>query len=299
MGNLIAVLSHCGRGDEMILGDQNHIFRYEQGGSSAVGGVHPRTLRNLPDGTLDVAEIEAAIRSDDQHNPISRLIALENTHSLCGGVPLALDYVAAVGAVAQRHGLALHVDGARIWNAAVALGVSPARALRDADSASVCLSKGLAAPVGSLVVGSAPFIKKARRMRKQVGGSMRQVGVLAAAGLIAITEMVERLADDHAHAAQLARGLARIDGILLDPATVKTNIIYFDIAPGAHLTGSALVGGLKRRGILASATGSHRLRFVTHYQICAGDVEAVLDGVAEIVRQGETAIGGGSGGYGG
>lgn len=298
MGNLIAVLSHCGRGDEMILGDQNHIFRFEQGGSSAVGGVHPRTLRNLPDGTLDVAEIEAAIRSDDQHNPVSRLIALENTHNLCGGVPLALDYVAAVGVVAQRHGLALHVDGARIWNAAVALGVSPARVLRDADSASVCLSKGLAAPVGSLVVGSAPFIKKARRMRKQVGGSMRQAGVLAAAGLIAITEMVERLADDHAHAAQLAHGLARIDGILLDPATVKTNIIYFDIAPSANLTGGALVAGLKRRGILASATGSRRLRFVTHYQISAGDVEAVLEGVAETMRQRETAMGGGRGGYG-
>ena len=186
MGNLIAVLSHCGRGDEMILGDQAHIHFYEQGGTAALGGVHPRTVPNRPDGTLALAEVEAAIRGDNEHFPVSRLLCLETTHNRCGGVVLPVDYMDAAAAVAHRHGLGLHVDGARLWDAAVALGVSPARLLRGADSASLCLSKGLAAPVGSVVVGSAALIRKARRNRKLVGGGMRQAGVIAAAGIVGV-----------------------------------------------------------------------------------------------------------------
>ncbi len=181
MGNLVSVLSHCGRGDELILGDQSHIFHYEQGGSAAVGGVHPRPLPNHADGTIDLNQIEDAIRSDNEHYPVTRLIALENTHNRCGGAVLTPEYVDSVGALAQAHGLKLHVDGARLWNAAVALHETPARLVAAADSVSVCFSKGLAAPVGSAVAGSHAFIRQARRMRKQVGGGMRQAGVLAAA----------------------------------------------------------------------------------------------------------------------
>ena len=276
MGNLIAVLSHCGRGDEMILGDQSHIHFYEQGGTAALGGVHPRALRNRSDGTLDLAEVEAAIRGDNEHFPVSRLLCLETTHNRCGGVVLPLEYMDAAGELAHRHGLALHVDGARLWNAAVALGVSPARMLRGADSASLCLSKGLAAPVGSVVVGSAAFIRTVRRNRKVVGGGMRQAGVIAAAGIVAVTRMVERLADDHANASALARGLAALDGIALDPAAVQTNLVIFALSR-ADMTPAQLAMGLKAHGVLLSPMDGNRLRAVTHYQVSAADIDRTLD----------------------
>lgn len=280
MGNLIAVLSHCGRGDEMILGDQSHIFHYEQGGAAAVGGVHPRTLPNRPDGTLDMQQIEDAIRGDNEHYPVTRLIALENTQNRCGGSVLTPDYMDAVGALALAHRLKLHVDGARLWNAAVALGVSPARLAATADSVSVCFSKGLAAPVGSAVAGSREFIRRARRMRKQVGGGMRQAGVLAAAALVALEEMVERLAEDHEHARRLAHGLAAIDGIRLDPTSVQTNIVYFDVVkPGWRA--AQLSTALAAAGVLVNPTAAQRLRAVTHYSITAADIERTVAAVGE------------------
>lgn len=286
MGNLIAVLSHCGRGDEMILGDQSHIFHYEQGGSAAVGGVHPRTLPNRADGTIDLAQIEDAIRSDNEHYPVTRLIALENTHNRCGGAVLTPAYIDSVGALAKTRGIKLHIDGARLWNAAVALGESPARLVAAADSVSVCFSKGLAAPVGSAVAGAHEFIRRARRMRKQVGGGMRQAGVLAAAAIVALEQMVERLAEDHANAAQLARGLAAIDGIALDPATVSTNIVYFDVTkPG--WTAAKLSAALAEQGVLANATGSQRLRAVTNYHITAANIQRVIAVVAEALDKAE------------
>ena len=289
MGNLISVLSHCGRGDEMILGDQAHIHVYEQGGSAALGGVHSRTVPNRADGTLDLAQVESLIRGDNEHFPVSRLICLENTHNRCGGAVLPVAYMDAAGELAHRHGLQLHVDGARLWNAAVYLGVSPARLLQAADSASLCLSKGLAAPVGSVVVGSQEFIRKVRRNRKVVGGGMRQAGVIAAAGIVAVTEMVERLADDHANAQTLAQGLAELDGIHVDPATVQTDIVIFEL-DRAGMTPSQLVAGLRQEGVLINAMGGKRLRAVTHYHISAGDIDRTLvafrtvlagDGVAE------------------
>lgn len=275
MGNLIAVLSHCGRGDEMILGDQSHIHFYEQGGTAALGGVHPRALRNRADGTLDLREVEAAIRSDNEHFPVTRLLCLETTHNRCGGVVLPVDYMDAAGELAHRHGLPLHVDGARLWNAAVHLGVSPARLLRGADSASLCLSKGLAAPVGSVVVGSAAFIRKVRRNRKVVGGGMRQAGVIAAAGIVAVTAMVERLADDHENARALARGLADIEGISVDPAAVQSNIVIFELRR-ADMTPAQLASGLRELGVLLSPLDSTRLRAVTHYHVGPADIDRTL-----------------------
>lgn len=279
MGNLIAVLSHCGRGDELILGDQSHIFHYEQGGSAAVGGVHPRPLPNRSDGTIDLFQIEEAIRDDNEHYPVTRLIALENTHNRCGGAVLTPQYVDAVGALARAHGLKLHVDGARLWNAAVALGETPARLVAVADSVNVCFSKGLAAPVGSAVAGSHTFIRQARRMRKQVGGGMRQAGVLAAAAIVALEEMAPRLAEDHANAARLAQGLAAIDGIRLDATSVQTNIVYFDVAlPGWNAP--QLSSALATAGVRVNATAGYRLRAVTNYHITAADVDRVVAAVA-------------------
>ncbi|MCB0125349.1 MAG: low-specificity L-threonine aldolase, partial [Caldilineaceae bacterium] len=275
MGNLTAVLAHCNRGDEIILGDRCHIFRSEQGGAAALGGVHPMAIRNLPDGTLDLAEIEANIRGDNEHFPVSKLICVENTHNFCGGRVLPLAYMDAVGDLAHQHGLKLHVDGARLWNAAVALGVSPARLLQNADTASVCLSKGLAAPVGSLVVGDKAFIARARRMRKVAGGGMRQAGILAAAGIVSLTEMIERLSDDHANAKALAHGLAAIDGIAIDPATVESNLVFFELTR-EDMTAAQLVHGLAAHGVKLSASGGRRLRAVLNYHITADDVDHML-----------------------
>ncbi|MCB9117744.1 MAG: low-specificity L-threonine aldolase [Caldilinea sp.] len=288
MGNLIAVLSHCGRGDEMILGDQAHIFMYEQGGSAAVGGVHPRTVPNRADGTLDLQQVEDAIRGDNDHYPVTRLIALENTQNRCGGQALPVAYMDAAGELAHRHGLALHVDGARLWNAAVALGVPPARLVQAADSVSVCFSKGLAAPVGSAVAGSAAFIRRARRMRKQVGGGMRQAGILAAAALVALDNMVDRLAEDHVNARRLAEGLAALDGIDLAPATVQTNIVYFDVTAPV-VDAAQLSGRLAAHGVLINSTGARRLRAVTNYHISGEDVAAVVAAVESALQ--EPAVG--------
>ncbi|MCL4860695.1 MAG: low-specificity L-threonine aldolase [Caldilineaceae bacterium] len=285
MGNLISVLSHCGRGDEMILGDRAHIFRSEAGGTAALGGVHPHTIPNRADGSLDLADIEAAIRSDNEHYPTTKLVCLENTHNFCGGRVLPVDYMDAVGELAHGRGLKLHVDGARIWNAAVALNVSPARLLAAADSVSVCLSKGLGAPVGSVVAGSADFIHRARRNRKIVGGGMRQAGVIAAAGIVAVTEMVERLADDHANAQTLAQGLAATEGIAINPAEVETNLVFFEVTQEG-MSAAQLSAGLKERGVLINATGATRLRAALNHHVSAGDVQRTLSAVRDVLTSG-------------
>ena len=285
MGNLCSVLAHCGRGDEMILGNLNHIYLYEQGGSAALGGVHPRPVPTQPDGTLDLHDVEEAIRGDNEHFPVSRLLAVENTHNRCGGRALPVEYMDAAGQLAHDHGLKFHVDGARLWNAAVALNVSPARLVQAADSVSVCLSKGLAAPVGSLVVGNQEFIKRARRMRKVVGGGMRQAGVIAAAGIVAITEMVERLADDHANARRLAAGLNRLDGVSIDPETVQTDIVIFSLER-EDITPAELAAGLRQHGVLLSPIGGQRLRAVTNYHVSEADIERTLDAFSAVLDAG-------------
>jgi threonine aldolase len=275
MANLVSQLAHCGRGEETLLGDQAHVFFYEQGGSAAVGGIHPRTVPNLADGTMDLAALEAAVRPNDVHFPVSRLILLENTHNRCGGAPLPVSYVQEVARLARRHGMKLHIDGARLFNAAMALGTTAAELAAPADSVSICLSKGLAAPVGSLVCGDRPFIAAARRARKVVGGGMRQAGVLAAAGLVALTEMVDRLVEDHRNAARLAQGISRLAGIRIDPERVRTNIVYFQVHR-EDLTAADLVKALNDRGVRMLATGPDQIRAVTHYEISADDITAAL-----------------------
>lgn len=290
MGNLVSVLTHCGRGDEMILGDRCHIFLAEQGGSAALGGVHSHTLRNQSDGTLDLDEVAHAIRPDNEHYPITGLVAIENTANLVGGKALPVAYMDALGDLAHENGLKVHVDGARVWNAAVALGVPPARVVQNADSVSACLSKGLAAPVGSVVAGSAEFIRGARRMRKQVGGGMRQAGVIAAAGVVALGEMIDRLSEDHANAQLLAHGLAAMDTISIDPEDVHSNLVFFDVTSD-DFSPAMVSAALAERNILLNATGGSRMRAVTHWQVSASDIEMTLAAFEDVLATGARANG--------
>ena len=272
MANLVSLLVHCGRGDEVILGDRSHTFFYEQGGCAGLGGIHPRTLPNKPDGTLGLRAIEEAIRPDNIHFPRTRLIVLENTHNRCSGSPLTPQYMKDVGEIARRNRVNVHVDGARIFNAAISLGVDASELVSEADSVSFCLSKGLAAPVGSVVCGGRDFIEEARRARKVLGGGMRQAGILAAAGIVALTEMVERLAEDHDNARQLAKGLAGVEGLAVDPESVKTNIVYIDIIRN-NVSSSDLADRLSREGVLLLPTGPRQMRAVSNYHITADDVK--------------------------
>ena len=287
MGNLAAILTHCGRGDEMILGDLAHTFLYEAGGAAALGGVHPRTLPTQPDGTLALEAIEAAIRGDDAHFPRTRLICLENTHNRCGGVALTLDYTRDVGELARRHGLQLHLDGARIFNAAVALGVAGDKLAEPADSVTFCLSKALCAPVGSVLCGDEEFIKNARRARKQLGGGMRQAGVLAAAGVVALESMVDRLAEDHERAQMLADGLRGLPGVTLENDPPPTNMLYMRLGDDAAMDGDSLAEALAHNKIKIHPIGGSRIRLVLHYWI---DDEAV----GKAIEAFEAALGRGS-----
>ena len=283
MGNLVSQLAHCGRGDEIILGSHAHSFFFEQGGSAAVGGIHPRTVPNQPDGKMALEDIEAAIRGDNVHFPRSRLIILENTHNLCNGWPLDLEYLQAVSDIARRHKLKIHVDGARFFNAAVALNTDPKDLAAAADSVSFCLSKGLGAPVGSMVCGTRTFIDEARRARKLLGGGMRQAGILAAAGIIALNEMVDRLADDHANAHKLALGLAQIPGISIDPDQIRTNILFFEVT-GKDLTPEQFVQRIGAEGVRMLPVGARRVRAVTHYHISSEDVDQALSVISKVMK---------------
>ena len=277
MGNLAAVLTHCGRGDEVILGEQAHTFVYEAGGVAALGGVHPRTVPNQPDGSLRLEAVEAAIRPDDDHFPTTRLICLENTHNRCGGVALTAEYTRRVGDLAHARGLRLHLDGARIFNAAVAARSSAAELSAPADSVTFCLSKALCAPVGSVLCGEGEFIRKARRARKQLGGGMRQAGILAAAGIVALETMTERLADDHARARRLADQLRKIPGVVLEPDVPPSNMVYLTLAPELPLDGAGMERALAQDDILIHAVGPRRIRLVLHYWIDDEGVERTAD----------------------
>ncbi|KAJ8764634.1 hypothetical protein K2173_006716 [Erythroxylum novogranatense] len=285
MGNLISVLTHCDiRGSEVILGDNSHIHIYENGGISTIGGVHARTVKNNKDGTMDINLIESAIRdpAGTLVYPTTRLICLENSQANCGGRCLSVEYTDRVGELAKNHGLKLHIDGARIFNASVALGVPVHRLVEAADSVSVCLSKGLGAPVGSVIVGSKSFIAKAKILRKTLGGGMRQVGILCAAALVAIQENVAKLVDDHRKAKMLAEGLCQIKGFQVDVDAVETNIIYVDIVEGSNITAEKLCKNLKQHGILAFPEGPLSIRLVLHYQISESDVQYTLSCIQTI-----------------
>ena len=271
--NLCALLAHCGRGDEYLVGQLAHTYRYEGGGAAALGGIQPQPITQQPDGTLALAEIEAAIKPDDAHFARSRLLALENTWN---GNVLPAGYIEQAVALARRRGLATHLDGARLFNAAVASGVAAGQIAGQFDSVSVCFSKGLGAPVGSALCGSRDFIARAHRIRKQTGGGMRQVGLLAAAALYALDHHIDRLADDHALAQRLYDGLAALPGI--SATAPHTNIVFAQVAGGR---GPALLAHLQARGVLA--TGLIGLRFVTHLDVDAAGIARAIAAAAEFL----------------
>lgn len=283
MGNLAAILAHCGRGDEVILGSSAHTFLFEAGGISALGGVHSCQIPNQQDGTLDLEAIRSAIRPDDEHQPVTRLITLENTHNRCGGVPLSVAYTQAVGELAHAHNLKLHMDGARIFNAAAALGVSAQELVDPADSVTFCLSKGLCAPVGSVICGSRDFITRAHRVRKQLGGGMRQAGVLAAAGIIALETIANRLDEDHIRAQRLAEGLSEIPGIVLDPGTPFTNMIFCSLGEDVPLDSGQVGALLAEHKVRVGIVGPRRFRIVTHYWIRDAEVEQAIAAFKEVL----------------
>jgi threonine aldolase len=283
MANLVALLTHCPRGTEVIVGDKSHIFLNEVGGMAVVGGLQAFPIANQPDGTLALDDIEAAIRSEDVHHPRTRLVCLENTQNICGGVALPAAYVRQVAELAHGRGLKLHVDGARLFNAAVALGVGAADLAGPADSVMFCLSKGLCAPIGSLLCGSRDFIAEARRNRKLVGGGMRQVGTIAAAGIVALESMIERLEDDHAHASRLADGLRAIPGIELDPTPPQTNMVYFNLARSAPVSPGELVRRMGESGVVLDSDGSRRFRLVTHYWVSTPDIAKTIEAFRKAV----------------
>ena len=272
--NLCALLAHCGRGDEYLVGQLAHTYRYEGGGGAVLGGIQPQPITQQPDGTLDLAEVEAAIKPDDVHFARSRLLALENTWN---GQALPLGYLDEAITLARRRGLATHLDGARLFNAALASGVPALRLTQGFDSVSVCFSKGLGAPAGSALCGSREFIKRAHRIRKMTGGGMRQVGLLAAGALHALDHHVERLADDHALARRLADGLAALPGLVVTPP--QTNIVFARLADGDAARGAALLAHLQSRGVLA--TGLIGLRFVTHLDVDDAGIARAIAAAAE------------------
>lgn len=282
MGNLISVMVHCSRrGDEILTGDMSHISVYEQGGVASLGGVHPRTVKTLLDGTLDLQDLESKIRPDDVHAPCTRLVCIENTHNLRGGRVLKLSYMKNLIEVTNKHNLKLHIDGARIFNAAAALNVPVASLVEGADSVSCCLSKGLGAPVGSVIVGNCDFISKARRLRKALGGGTRQSGVLAAPGIIALERMSQRLLIDHDNAKRLALGISSMKslGLQVDLDTVETNMVYFTVCH-PNLNASQLVEKLDtceddiRVRILV--VEGNTVRGVTHHQVTSEGIDLCL-----------------------
>ncbi len=282
MGNLVATLTYCHQGDEVILGDQAHIFWSELAGMSALAGAQPRLVPNDSRGRIDPADVEAAIRPDGDLP--TALVCLENTHNRCGGQALTPEDTARVCEVAHAAGASVHLDGARIFNASVALEVPAAALVQDVDDVSFCLSKGLSSPVGSVLCGSQEFTHQARKWRKMVGGSMRQAGVLAAAGLVALDTMVDRLAEDHATARQLAQGLANIDGLDLDPESIQTNIVIFHVDPSVA-TPQEFMGALGREGIRVLSPARQSIRMVTHRHISGADVDDALARVSKVVKQ--------------
>lgn len=267
MGNLTAMLVHCQRGHEVIVGNQSHLYLNEAGGMSALGGIQPCPLRNQSDGTLALDDILASIRTEDVHHPITRLVCLENTQNICGGVPLTPEYTRQVGDLAHRNNLFLHIDGARIFNSAAAQNVLVKELVEPADSVMFCLSKGLAAPIGSMLVGTQQFIARARHIRKMLGGGMRQVGVIAAAGLISLEKMTKRLNEDHARAKKLADGLRQVEGLAVDTNSPYTNMVYLNLTEAVSVNAYQITQTMKDFGVLVDPENERRFRLVTHYWI--------------------------------
>jgi len=279
-GNQICVMTHTQPGDEIILEEKCHIITYEVGGIGRLAGVQARLISGK-NGIMDPSDIEAAIREDNIHFPKTKLICLENTHNRAGGTVIPMDILKSTYEVAKKHNIPVHMDGARIFNAATYLKQPVKEIAKYADSVMFCLSKGLCAPVGSVVVGSKEFISKARKFRKMLGGGMRQAGFLAAAGIVALEQMTSRLNEDHENAALLAKGLSEIPGILIDMDTVQTNIVICDIS-GLKMTGREFAAKLYEKGIRVNGGNSTTVRFVTHYWIKKEDIEATIEAVKSL-----------------
>ena len=283
MSNLIAILTHTRAGDEIILGSEAHILWYEVGSASALGGANLRTVPNEEDGTLDLGRVEATIRPEDIHFPPTTLLCLENTHNRCGGTVITAGYTASACDLAHRYGLAVHLDGARIFNAAVALGVPAADLASPVDSVCYCLSKSLSAPVGSVLCGSHEFIARARKKRKMLGGGMRQAGVIAAAGVVALDTMIDRLPQDHANARRLAAGLSRIPGVSCSPEKTLSNIGMFGLP--SHIPPRAFIDRLREKGVKLNYPSRPRVRAVTHRMVEAEDIDRALDRIQSVVQE--------------
>jgi threonine aldolase len=279
MGNLISLLVHGGRGDQAIIGDASHINLWEQNGASSLGGISLKTLpNNLNDGTISLASIEAAVNPDNIHCAKTKLICLENTWN---GHPLSLEYMKQVREIANKHRLKMHLDGARMFNACLVLNATPSQLVKDFDSVQFCFSKGLSAPIGSMICGNAEFIYEAKRMRKLLGGGMRQVGIIAAACHVALDKMIDRLPEDHETATRLARGLARLSHIKVDPTQTKTNMVFFDSAL-QNVSRVELQQQLEKSGILVGIEQRLGIRAVTHYGISNDDIDEALSRIEKL-----------------
>ncbi|WP_175614945.1 low-specificity L-threonine aldolase [Piscibacillus halophilus] len=281
-GNQIAVLTHCQPADEVIMEANAHVFVYEGAAMSALAGIQPRTINGVR-GAMNPKEVEAAIRPEDIHFPETGLICLENTHNKAGGTVIPLDNMAAIKDVASQHNIPVHLDGARLFNAAVASGIPVHKFAEQTDTVQFCLSKGLGAPVGSMLAGPKEFIDRARKWRKRLGGGLRQVGMVAAPAIVALNEMVDRLADDHENAKRLADGLANIDGINIEEE-VETNIILVNVEE-LGLTSEEFIQKLKQEGILSGSYGTHSVRLVTNYGVTKEDIDTVLHKVNQIAHK--------------
>ena len=281
-GNLVSILTHCNRGDEMIVGNTAHIYLSEVGSASGLGGVHPRTVLDK-NGIPTINDVEDAIRSGDNiHWPNSALLCLENTHNFASGTPTKPEKINKLAELAHSHQMKVHLDGARLFNAAVYFGIPPSEFVSQADSVTFCLSKGLSCPMGSLICGSSEFIAKARKVRKMLGGGMRQSGIIAASGIVALETMINRLSEDHDNAKRLAIGLAQIPGIGLDPEIVKTNIVYFEV-PGPVVE---FCNALQSKDVLCNSyltQSGKRVRMVTHYGLTAEDIDVALEVIQSVV----------------
>jgi len=279
--NIIAVLTHTHHGEEIILGDNAHIFWYEVGGASALAGVVMRTVPNGKNGQLDLNDIRQAIRTKNIHFPVTTLLCLENTHNRCGGATLSVEYTKEACDLAHSNGLKVYLDGARIFNASIALNVPVNLLAGSVDTVSFCVSKGLSAPAGSLLCGTAEFITRARKFRKMLGGGMRQAGILAAAGIVALETMVPRLVEDHANAKRLAQGLAHVRGIILTQEQIQTNIVMLILAPG--IPEQDFAAGLLSSGVKLNSVSGNKFRAVTHRMVSTEDIDDAVQRIEKVI----------------
>ena len=285
MANLISVLSHCNRGEEMLLGDRSHIFKYEAGGSSAFGGIHSHQLPNNDDGTININHINQGIhQDDDEHHAVTRLLCLENTHNLCYGTAIAVRYFQDAKTAIKPFNMKLHIDGARIFNASIALNEKVSTLAQTADSITCCLSKGLSCPSGSLIMGDNNFILRARRLRKALGGSMRQAGILASAGVYALDHMIDRLEEDHINAGTLAKELYMINHIEIDLNKVSTNLVFFNLYTN-KMSDDEFIDKLLTKNIKIDSKGNHQFRMATHFGFINNDIEKVIKAIKFILSK--------------